>query len=127
MKKYQKKTRRRYKLSVCMLHKALLIRSMISFYQFKNFFEKAKLDFLNEYILEIFYIKTPPETFISWKFHKSSFYTGYFEIYSEILHDIPLILVLLENELPLQVLCKNLAYISKILLLIFVGFFYNGN
>ena len=43
------------------------------------------------------------------KFHNSSFYTACSGIYSEGLDGMPLILPLLENEVPLQVVCKSLA------------------
>ena len=42
-------------------------------------------------------------------------------IYSKSLDGILLILTLLENELPLHGLCKNLTYISRVPLLTFNG------
>ena len=64
----------------------------------------------NEYILAIFKIQTPLETFILYKFHNSSFYTNCSGIYPKSLYGMSLILTLLENDLPFQVLCLDFKY-----------------
>ena len=54
--------------------------------------------------------------------HLQNEYTAYSGMYSKSLDGMPLILSLLESELSLQVLCKNLAYISRSPLPTFNGF-----
>ena len=58
--------------------------------------------------LGIFKIQIPPETFILCKLYNSSFYIACPGIYVESPDGMPLILTLLENELPLQELVKLL-------------------
>ena len=76
-------------VSVCVLHKDLLILSVFSLTTlvfFEKVLEEQNMNFNapeNDYILPIFKIETPPEAFISYKFHNSSFYTNCFEIYTK--------------------------------------------
>ena len=110
-------------LSVLILHKGLLVLSAFSFTTLvwsEKIWKSETWVFnapVNEYILAIFKMHTLPETFTLFKFHNSSFYTAFSEIYSESLGDMSLILIV--HELPLLVFGKNFANFSRTLLLIF--------
>ena len=83
------------------LYEALLIISVSSFTNtldlFETVFEKVVFNApVNGYIPASFRTKTPPQIFILWEFHNSSFNTACFAIYFESLDGMLLLTALVE-------------------------------